>query len=143
MVDLSSCVGPEQNVTVRALESHAKGIEPGDIVLIRTNYSDNYYYNTDFIKYSPGFEVKALRWLVDKGVKMIITDAASLEKSPQTLSSSLEGQAVLSSAGVPAVLCASHMWMIQKQRFFVFCSPLPLTGLNAAPCRVIAVEEWE
>ena len=49
MVDLSSCEDLSKT-SPSGLENHAKGVEPGDIVLIRTNYSDNYYYNTDFIK---------------------------------------------------------------------------------------------
>ncbi|GAH92360.1 unnamed protein product [marine sediment metagenome] len=75
---------------------------------------------------------------------MLITDAAWVEKSPWgNRPPSREGRSVLFKAGVPAVLCAVNMWRLQKDYSFVFCSPLPLAGVNTSPCRVLVVEEWE
>lgn len=144
VVDLASSVGPLQNVSRRHLEQKGKHIREGDLVLIRTNFSDNYYYRPDFLKYTPGFQTDALEWLADKGIKMLITDAAWVEESPWGRSASpREGRSILLDAGIPVLVCAGHMWRLRKERSFIFCSPLPLAGLNTSPCRVLAIEEWE
>ncbi len=139
-------VGARQNVTVQDLERYGKHIEGGDIVVFGTNFTDNYYHRKDFMSYTPGFTKKALQWLVDKNLKMLISDTASFEENPwdKTANPSIEGRALLWKHDIPSVTCAANMWMLEKdKRTYIIVSPLPLSGLNASPVRVLAVEEYE
>lgn len=139
VLDLTS-VGPQQVVSQRLLEIEAVDLRPGDIALLWTGFSDRYYKRPDFLRWSPRFDLKGLEWLLDRGAKMFVTDAASLEPNPwdDHLPSSVDP--LLVARGVPAVVCATNLWLLRKKRCFVICSPIPLKGLSTAPTRVIAIE---
>lgn len=136
-------VGPGQRITKSYLERAGKQIREGDIVVCRTDFTDNYYMRPDWLKYSPGFTSAALEWLVDKDIKLLVTDTASVEEPTGQGPSPVKcGAAILFKAGVPVVTCAANTWCLQKERAYVFVSPLTMERLNAAPARVIVVEDW-
>lgn len=137
-------VGPRQNVTVQTLEKYAKHVQADDIVILRTGFTDDYYLREDFLKYTPGFTKDAIQWLVDKSIKMLITDTASIEPAPYANHPvSKENNYLLLSKGISVVLCATDMWRLQHPRSLAFVSPMALQGLNASPCRVLVVEEYK
>ncbi|QQO10627.1 cyclase family protein [Breznakiella homolactica] len=137
-------VGPRQNVTAKILEKYASHIRAGDIVVLRTGFTDDYYLREDFLTYTPGFAKDAVQWLIDKGIKMLVTDTASIEPAPYAGSPvAKENTWALFSNGIPAVLCAADMWRLQHPRSLAFVSPMALAGLNASPCRVLIIEEYK
>ncbi len=142
LVDLTS-LGPRQIVSQRLLEKEAANLQPGDIALLWTGFSDRYYKRSDFLQWSPRFDLKGLEWLIDRGAKMLVTDAASLEPHPWEDHLPSVADPLLSSRSIPAIVCATNMWLLRKNRCFVICSPTPLEGLPTSPTRVIAVEDWE
>ncbi|MCZ7571525.1 MAG: cyclase family protein [Ardenticatenaceae bacterium] len=141
VVDLTQ-VGPQQTVSQALIAQQAADLQPGEIVLLWTGFSDRYYHRADYLEWSPRFEIKALEWLLDRGARMLITDAASLEPhlwSDQLLS---EVDPLLYARGVPAVVLATNLWLVRQKRCYVICSPVPLAGLPTAPTRVVAIEAW-
>jgi len=142
-VVIDAPVGARQNVTEEHLSKAGGDIAAGDIVIVRTEFAENYYYRPDFLDYTPGFTNRALEWLVAKGVKMLITDTASVEENGWENVTARAGHTILFRAGIPVVLCAGNLWSLQRPKVLALCSPLPLEGLNASPVRLVAVEEYQ
>jgi len=140
-------IGARQNVEVRDLEMGLKAagmpLKAGAIAIVRTGYSDDFYPRMDYLRYSPGFSRAAIRWLVDKGIKMLVTDVPSIEEDAWEDRTFGENHMVFLSRGLPITLSAGNLWMLRKPDLFVACAPLPLEGLNTAPARVVAVEEYQ
>lgn len=139
-------VGCRQDVDVKDLEQGLRAdkteIRPQDIVIVRTGFADDFYHRPDFLTLTPGFSRKAVNWLLDKGIKILVTDAASIEAEAHKGHTFGAGHMECFGKGVPVVLCTGNLWMLRKPTSFVFCSPAPIAGLNAAPVRVMAVEEY-
>lgn len=77
VVDLSH-VGANHEITVDDLERHAPEIQPGDIVLVRTDWTEKHW--GDFPTYymeSPYCSPEAAQWMVDRGAKAIGFDCFS------------------------------------------------------------------
>lgn len=77
VVDLSF-VEPNHEISVADLEAHAPAFGPGDIVLVRTDWTEKHW--GDFPTYymeSPYCSPEAAQWLVDKGAKAIGFDCFS------------------------------------------------------------------
>ena len=86
-------------------------------MIVRTGFTDNYYYEPDFMKYTPGFTVDAIEWICQKRVKAVITDMGWVESSPHAPASHTN-RALLSEAGIPVVNCASHMLKLRKPKAY-------------------------
>jgi kynurenine formamidase len=141
VIDLTQ-VGPRQRVTRRAVEAAGADIRPGDIALLWTGYSDQYYTRPDFLALSPLFDIDALEWILDRGAKMIVSDTARLEPHPWDGFQPSAVDNLLRERQVPVVTCAANLWMLRQPRCFAICSPTPLDGLPTSPTRVVAVEQY-
>ena len=65
-------VGPSQPVTVQHLEGYADRIQPGDIVLLRTDWTDKMWGRfPGFFTTSPYLDVEAARWLAARPIKAV------------------------------------------------------------------------
>ena len=77
VVDLSFAEANHQ-ITIADLETHAPEIRKGDIVLVRTDWTEKHW--GDFPTYyleSPYCSAEAAQWLIDKGAKAIGFDCFS------------------------------------------------------------------
>lgn len=141
LVDLTS-VGPMQTVSKALLQRQADGLKPGDIALLWTGFSDRYFHRPDYLRLTPRFDIEAIRWLAEQGVKLGVTDAATLEPHPWELHRPSEVQAVQAEHGIPMVVMATNLWLLRQKRMMVSCAPTPLAGLPTTPTRVVAIEQW-
>jgi arylformamidase len=127
LLDLRSAVA-EGGVTVGQVQdaaARAGGIRSGDIVLGRMG-------PTGF------FAVEALQWLVDQGMKLMGVDSGGVEgPDPEHRNA---GHLVLFRAGVPLIENLDRLDRLRQSRFELFALPIPATGLDAFPLRVVAVE---
>ncbi len=134
--------GPRYTITLSDVKKAAArtGFKAGDTVMIRTDFSDLYYYRPDYLHWSPGIEANAIQWLSKEGAHSIVADIASLN-----VDSNHRGEAThaVKETGLPTTLCATRLWMIRHSKFLVVCSPLPIAGLDAAPSRVVCIETWK
>ncbi len=115
LLDLTG-VGPQQVVSQRLLEKWAVDLRPGDIALLWTGFSERYCERSDFLRWSPRFDLQSLEWLLDCGIKMLVTDASGLEPHlwDDHLPSSVDP--FLATRGVPAVVCATNLWLLRKEK---------------------------
>ena len=65
-------VGPSQPVTVEHLERYADKLRPGDMVLLRTDWTDKMWGKfPEFFTTSPFLDVDAARWLAARDIKAV------------------------------------------------------------------------
>lgn len=146
-VVIDAPVGACQNVEVHDLEAGLKSagvaIPKNAIAIVRTGYSDDFYHRADYLNHSPGFSHQAIRWLLAKDIKMILTDVPSIEENAWEGRTFGENHMAFFNRGLTITLSAGNLWMLRKPDPFITCAPLPLEGLNAAPARVVAIEEYK
>lgn len=143
VIDLSY-IGPRGIITAKDLKGTAQNVRVGDIALIRTGFIDWYYPKPDFLDYTPGFSRDAIEWLINAGIKLLVTDMGSLEVQEPTRGIDADGSIYeyLLSNGIGVVECANNLWLLRKERIYLTCLPLPMAELSSAPTHVVALEDW-
>jgi len=119
-----SGVTPEQ---VKKAVDDAGGIKKNDIVFCMMGETD--YFSTE-----------AIRWLVDAGMKLMGVDSAGVE-IPHSVSHANENHLALFRADIPLIERLANLDRLSKSRVKVYALPIPVSGLDAFPLRVIAIEE--
>jgi len=77
VVDLSH-IGPNHEISVADMEAHAQAIQPGDIALVRTDWTEKHWGNfPTYYMESPYCAAAAAQWLVDRGARAIGFDCFS------------------------------------------------------------------
>lgn len=128
-----SLVGADELV---ALAEPVGGIWEEDIVFIRTGYAGR--QGSDAYEHRPSLTAEAMRYLVDRGVKLVGTDLSGLE-GPRT-PGHLDCHLVLLGNDIPFIENLANLDQLTQPRVFVCALPVPVKGLDAFPLRVIAFE---
>ena len=118
----------EGGVTLAQVQAAAKaagGIKGGDIVFGQMG-STRY------------FATEALVWLVEQKIKLMGVDSGGVELSHDTTHSNVN-HLVLFRAGIPLIENLTNLDQVPQPRATVYALPVPVTGLDAFPLRVIAV----
>jgi len=117
----------------------AGGIQPGEVVLIRTGWSDR-YDTPEYLK-SPWFRPDGLTWLVDQGMVMLGVESAGVEELTSTTH---ESHLALFDRGVPLIENLANMKALgDRKKVITVCTPLAIGGLEAFPIRVLAIlDPW-
>lgn len=105
-------------------------------VFFRTSYSDK-TLNGHFDKNYTGLSIEAARYLLDHGIRVIGTDALSIERFGEedfSVHKTLLRNDVLIVEG----LCLSN---VVPGRYRYICMPLLLKGSDGSPARVILIAE--
>lgn len=129
ILDLRDAVS-ESGITldqVKGAAGAAGGIQRGDIVFCMTGEAD--YFSTE-----------AIRWLVDRGIKLMGVDSPGVE-IPHAVSHANENHLALFRVGIPLIERLANLEALTRPRVKVYALPIPVEGLDAFPLRVVAVEE--
>jgi kynurenine formamidase len=140
-IDLQEA-GPRQVVSRQFVERQAARLQEGDIAVLWTGFTDRFYHRADYLKWSPRFSTEAIDWLLERKVKLIITDATTIEAWPWESREAHVAEEQCRLRGVPVVLAATNLWLMEQNRAYFICSPVPITGFPIVPARVVAVEEY-
>jgi arylformamidase len=137
LLDLRNC--PRKSAItlqhVQAASSKAGGIHSGDIVFC--NLGSAKFYGTEEYGTSPHFSPEAIQWLVDQGMKLMGVDASGVEVPG---SEHHVNHSALFIKGIPLIENLANLDHLSRTRFLVYALPIAVTGLEAFPLRVIAVE---
>jgi len=77
VIDLSH-VGSNHEISVADMEAHAQAVQPGDIALVRTDWTEKHWGNfPTYYMESPYCAAAAAQWLVDRGARAIGFDCFS------------------------------------------------------------------
>ncbi|MDA0999477.1 MAG: cyclase family protein [bacterium] len=128
-------------------------IKPGDIALIWTGTTDNYYNSPRFLEMQPGMTRASILWLAGQGVKVVGIDAWGIDIPFSKMAEKLK-------AGDKAAFWQGHYagkekeyFQIEKlanlgnipraHGFQVACFPVLIERASGAWCRAVAIVEDE
>ena len=142
VIDLSA-ISPNTPITVELLERQTPGIEPGDIVLVRTGWTDAAW--GDFPRYyveSPWCEPEAAEWLVSFAPKAVGFDCFS-ERAARFSDYSPEDFHVHRIVGNAGAILMQQLTRLDRlpvgERIEFFAPFLAVSGAEGAPARFFAV----
>jgi len=122
-------------------------ISAGTIVLLQTGFGKywpdkNQYLGTDqkgpeAVKdlHFPGLDAKAAAWLVNRKIKAVGIDTASIDYGQST---TFESHVELMTNNVPAFENVADMSRIPATGFHIFAFPMKIKGGSGAPLRIAA-----
>lgn len=154
-VTAASAANADYRVTVAdfaAWEARHGAIEPDTIVLIRTDFATRWpdarsYLGTDekgagavARLHFPGLHPDAARWLVEKRVKAVGLDTASIDYGQSTL---FEAHRILYERNIPAFENLTALDTLPPRGATVYALPMKIKGGSGGPLRAIAAVPTE
>lgn len=142
VVDLSFA-GPNHEISVADMEQHATDVRPGDIVLVRTDWTEKHW--GDFPTYymeSPFCAPEAAQWLVDRGAKAIGFDCFSehCARLPDFTSEDFIIHKIILENGAILMQQLTNFSQLPTGVRFSFFGPfIKITGAEGAPARFFAL----
>jgi len=143
VVDLSF-VGANHGISVADLEKHAPPIRKGDIVLVRTDWSEKQWGNfpTYYLE-SPYCTPEAAQWLVDRGARAIGFDCFSeyCARLPDFTSEDFIIHKIILENGAILMQQMTNLSQLPTggRRFMFFAPFLKIKGAEGAPVRFFAL----
>ena len=142
LIDLSDSKKPTDAVTAEDIKTwmNANGDIPSDSIVFMRTGMDKYAYQDSFNRKWIGFSEDAAELLVQKGVKLIGTDACSIDSMaghPPQHDGLPPAHLVFLGAGVPQVEDLCNLSLLPT-RFFAVVAPMKLARSSGAPTRVFA-----
>lgn len=114
-------------------------IQPGERLLIRTDYLDRYWGEADFWQRPPYLEASAADWCVDRGVRLVGLDCLTEEPGDRHFPVHRR----LLGAGIPILEYIRNLAALTQPRVWLCALPVLVTDAEAAPVRAVAVEGGE
>lgn len=142
LMDFSAIKRPKDAVTAADVEAWMKengDIPAGRIVFMRTGM-DRFVYQDSFNREWIGFGEDAAELLTEKGIKVIGTDACSIDSMaghPPLHDGLPPAHLVFLGAGIPHVEDLCNLSQLPTH-FYVVIAPLKLARSSGAPTRVLA-----
>ena len=94
-------------------------------------------FHTERWEDHPYVTTEGIKWLVDKEISCLGTDAPGLEVPGTDYQ---PNHMTLFQNRVPMIESMTNLGLLNKERFIVFILPLPIEELDSSPVRVIAIE---
>ena len=137
LLDLRHCPRKSAITPQHVQDASAKagGIRPGDIVFC--NLGSASFYGTEDYGMSPYFSPEGIQWLVDRGMKLMGVDASGVEVPG---SENHVNHSALFIKGIPLIENLANLDRLSRTHFLVYAFPIAVSGLDAFPLRVVAVE---
>lgn len=139
LMDFSESKQPEDAVNARDIDSWMArngDISPGSIVFMRTGM-DRYAFQDIFNRKWIGFSGDAAELLTEKGIKVIGTDACSIDAISGHQTEEFPAHHTFLGAGIPQVEDLCNL-SLAPTNFYVVIAPLKLVRSSGAPTRVFA-----
>ena len=148
-VSASTAADPDYRLStedIQAAETAAGEIPAGAIVLVRTGWSerwpDRLAYMGDDTPGSaanlhfPGIAPEAAEVLVERGVKAVGIDTASIDHGPST---EFQTHRILNGAGISGLENLTHLDRLPARGAQLVALPMKIAGGSGGPCRVVAL----
>jgi arylformamidase len=138
---------PGSYVTADDLETSAVEVREGDIVVIRTGWTDNAWGTYRFWDEMIGLSTCAAEWLMSKSIKSVAGDFMLCDSPlhpPEDRKWDSDNWSpnhfTFLEENVVMLEWLTNLKDIQQERFLFGCVPIKLKGTDGAPCRAFAVE---
>jgi len=130
--------GRDEEITLEDIKKSERCIKEGSIVLIRTDLDKN--YRTERAHDRPYIAIEAIKWLIQKKIKVLGIDCTGIEKRGKAFQ---ESHYLLFKNNIPLIEYLCNLKAIQSTDFTVFILPVRIRGVEAMPTRVIAIEDLQ
>jgi len=135
-------VEPREAIDAARLEAARAEPRQGDILVVRTDWTDRAWGTfPDYYTRSPFLTLDGARWIADRGPKAVVVDFFEEEcaVSPEFTSEDFVVHRELLGRGIPIVEQATNLGGIGRDRFLLSAPFFLLEGVEAAPCRILAL----
>ena len=149
VIDLSH-KGPGELVTAKDLEGSGVEVKEGDIVIIRTDWTDRAFGSRAFWSDMIGMSHDAGEWLIERGIKALVTDfytdlqpireSSAGGKFVRVDREGIRFHTKFIEKNIVLVDFVRNLKAISKRRGILICLPIKLKGTDGAPARVIVLE---
>ncbi len=142
VVDLNF-VAPNHGISVNDLDQHCPPLQKGDIVLVRTDWTEKQWGNfpTYYLE-SPYCTPEAAQWLIDRGAKAIGFDCFSeyCARLPDFSSEDFIIHKIILENGAILLQQMTNLSMLPTDKRFKFFAPfIKITGAEGSPARFFAI----
>jgi kynurenine formamidase len=142
IVDLSDA-GPNHEISVADLEARATHVREGDIVLVRTDWTEKHWGNfPTYYMESPYCSPQAAQWLVDRGARAIGFDCFSeyCARLPDFTSEDFIIHKIILENGAILMQQMTNLSQLPVGRRFPFFAPfIKIQGAEGSPVRFFAI----
>jgi kynurenine formamidase len=147
LVDLSDMIGPGMLIEEEHIREADPGVKEGDIVFVKTQITESYFYGQANINLTPGFSAEATKWLVGKKIRALVLDSPSNERSEPLGTggyryTSNKLHYLLHRNDIPIVDEGAKFRNFRKDRFIAAIMALPVSHQSGFPAHVLAIEDW-
>jgi len=132
--------------TEKFLKDHNLNIERGDVVLFNTGVSKFWEEVELYEKYlesSPGVGYELAKWLAERDVAAVGSDAPATEVTPPELEETYlpVHQYLITKCGIRIIdrMCLREIAADKVYEFLFVCAPLPIRGATASPAAPLAI----
>jgi kynurenine formamidase len=149
VIDLSH-KKPGEMVTAKDLEESGMEVNRGDIVIIRTDWTDRAFGTRRFWAEIIGLSLDAGDWLLEKDIKALATDfytdpppvkvCETCGKFVKRDRPEIRNHHKLLKRGILLIDFVTNLKSLEKKRVLLICLPIKLKGTDGGPARVIAIE---
>jgi len=142
VIDLSH-IGPNHEISIADMEKHAQAIQPGDIALVRTDWTEKHWGNfPTYYMESPYCAAAAAQWLVDRGARAIGFDCFSeyCARLPDFTSEDFIIHKVILENGAILMQQMTNLSQLPLGRRVEFFAPfIKIDGAEGSPARFFAL----
>jgi arylformamidase len=146
VIDLTF-LGEDEPITVGLLEDHAPPIQPGDVALCRTDWTEKAWGRfPDYYMRSPYCEPEAAGWLVEQGAKVVGFDCFSERSAREpdfTSEDFVVHKAILDRGAILIQQLTGLSQLPVGKRVPFFAGFVPIRGAEGSPGRMFALIEEE
>ena len=142
VVDLSHA-GPNHAISPTDMQAHARHVQAGDIVLVRTEWTEKQWGNfpTYYLE-SPYCTPEAAQWLIDKGARAIGFDCFSeyCARLPDFTSEDFIIHKIILENGAILMQQMTNLSLLPTDKRFNFFAPfINIRGAEGSPARFFAL----
>ena len=134
--------GAAAAIAADTLEDRGRHVRRGDIVILRTGWSDRHWGQPTFWADGPYLDTSAADWLVERGAKAVVYDFSEefAVRQPGFRGEDCPIHHRILGAEIYNIEYVHNLGRISAPRCAILALPLKLAGLDGAPARVVAIE---
>jgi arylformamidase len=118
----------------------AGGIQKGDIVFCDFGYDAFFFESPEKYVTNPYPSLEAVRWLVDRGIKMFGVDAGMIERPKNPIH---ENHLLFLEKDISIIENLASLDQVKRNRAEVYAFPIAVKFAESMPVRVVAIEEMD
>jgi len=148
LIDLSDWIGPGMLIEEEHIRDADPGVREGDIVFVKTQLTESYFYGQTSLDLTSGFSAEATKWLVEKKIRALALDSPSNERSEPLASGGMRYTSnkyhyLLHRNDIPIMDEGTKFRNLRKKRFIAAIMALPVSHQSGFPAHALAIEDWE